>query len=475
MASYHTEMPNTDFAITTINVPDRLDQREVDDRKQEAEQGSIYAQRRLAWRVWVRKAVPWVVLAALAYGVTSWVSNQRAAMAPARISQQLSAAMKLQVHVQDTRLRAAPAPAVVLSGVDFGTRLHVDEIAIEFSAPSLWQALVSGHRRWGDVVVSPVSINFDQARAVLASLALLNDAAPDSVSRVRFKEVRFGSTALLPGRYEATTRRESNGHFSSIILRRSDPPGTMQVQFVPDEAAGNIAFQCDAADWQPPFAPHAPWSEFVAAGKITDAGLDIDKFTLGSSFGGFEGNLSVHRRDHGTPAWLVSGAVSTVGLDVGALIHQLVRPGTSEDDDPKGLVMPVTGTASIDGTLVGGADTLEGALGDMAAEGKVQLRSAAVNGINLGLAASHPAASSSANGGTTRFSDFSAQMVAGAHGLSLRQIRGVAGAMATHGEVTVDRDLNLAGMLHVDLGGTRVQAPLLLKVGGTLAQATYTP
>src|SRR6202008_3678418 len=103
------------------------------------------------------------------------------------------------------------------------------------------------------------------------------------------------------------------------------------------------------------------------------------------------------------------------------------------------VAMPIPGTAAFEGTLVGGADTLEGALADMAAEGKVQLRSAFLNGINLGLAASHPSASSAGNGGTTRFSELSAQMVAGAHGVSLRQIRGVAGAMATHGELMVDK------------------------------------
>jgi len=39
----------------------------------------------------------------------------------------------------------------------------------------------------------------------------------------------------------------------------------------------------------------------------------------------------------------------------------------------------------------------------------------------------------------------------------------------------VGKDLALSGLLHVDLGETRVQAPLRLRVGGTIEHPTYTP
>jgi hypothetical protein len=476
MASYHTEMPNTDFAITTVNIPDRLDQRDLDDRKQEEEESSIYAQRRLAWRVWLRRGIPWLILALVLLLLGSWLSAQREAMTASRISQRLSTALRLQVRIQDTHLRAAPVPALVLSGVDLGTRMHLDEVAVQFAASSLWQAILSGHRRWGDVVVSPVSVNYDQARTALSWLALLGQAVPDSVSRVRVEEVRFAGTALLPDHYEAITRRDPAGRFTSLLLRRSDRPGTMQIQFTPDDATGNVAFQCDAADWQPPFAPKTAWSEFVASGHVGDAGLDVDKYSIVAAFGGIDGSLAIHRRDHGSPAWLLSGTASSVGLDLSALVQQVThQPAPADDEKEKAKVFAVAGMAAIEASLVGGADTLEGALADMAAEGRVQVRNTLINGINLGMLASHPTESGNGNGGATRFSEFSAQVVAGSHGVTLRQIHGSAGAMSTRGELLVGKDLGLSGLLHVDLGGSRIQAPLRLRIGGTIGHPTYTP
>jgi hypothetical protein len=473
MPSMHTEMPNTDFVITTVNVPDRLDQREVDDRKQEDEVAAEY-RRGSNVRVWLRRLTPYLVLLAALFAGGTWLSSQRETLTAGRISQRLSSALHVQVRIQDSHVRTTPAPALVLSGIDLGTRLHLDEVDLEFTAPSLWKAVVSGQRRWGDVVISSTALSLDQAKMVLTWISALDQAVPPSVTKVRFKELTFVGSRLLPDHYEASTRRETNGKFTSMILHRTDMPGAMQILFTPDPATGIVAFQCDAADWQPPFVPKTTWTEFVASGHFSDGGLDVDKFSLGSAFGGLEGTLSVHRRDHGTPAWLASGQVSSVGVDVATLIQQIATHATPTEET-RNQNPSISGTAAVEAALVGGADTMEGALGDLAADGKMTVRGAALNGVNLGFAASRPNTTGAGNGGLTRFSDFSAQFIAGSRGMTLRQIHGLAGAMSTHGEMTITPDLGLSGLLHVDLGGARIQAPLRMRVHGSLDHPLYGP
>jgi hypothetical protein len=475
MLGRHTEMPNTDFAITAMDVPDRLDQREADDRKHEDEESHYTRPGFKHYYYSVRRFAPWLILLGILAWLGVWISNARDNVSPGRIAQRLSSALHVQVRVQDTHLRSTPSPALVLTGVDLGPRLHLDEIDIEFTAPNLWQALASGHRRWGDVAISPTSMTLDQAKLALSWIGGMDQAVPDSVTKVRFRELRITGSRLLPDRYEAFSRRETNGKFMSAVLRTVDPPGSMQVQLTPDAGVNSVAFQCDAAEWRPPFGPRTAWSEFVASGHVAESSFEVEQFSIGATFGGVEGHLSVRRRDHGSPAWLASGAASSVGIDLPTLVQQL----TGKTASFEGAVQnsPILGTAAIEAAVVGGGDTLDAALGDLAADGTVKVRNAELKGVNLGFEASHPSNSggSGGGGGTTRFSEFSSQFVAGGHGVTLRQIRGVAGALTARGEVMIGSDLNLAGLLHVDLGGSRIQAPLRMRIAGTVEHPEYHP
>jgi hypothetical protein len=469
----HTDSPSTDFAITSVNVPDRLDQREVDDRKQQDE-ASLYARRSSALLFWWRRLLPYVVLLVVLALAGFWLAAQRQNLAAGRIAQSLSAALHVPVRVQDSRLRTTPAPALVLSGVDLGGQVQFDEVILEFTAPSLWQAVMSGQRRWGDIVISSTTLRFEQANQLLTWLALLDRVVPDSVTRVRFAQLRFGGSALLPDRYEAVTRREPGGQFTSVVLRRLDSPGSLQLQFTPDRAGGPVSFQCDAVDWQPPFAPRAAWTEMVGTGHVSAASIELDKFTLGSAFGAFEGQLSVRQQSSGAAAWTAEGQFSTVGIDVPTVIQQISNPGKPPPEAGENVATPMSGTASIDALVKGTGATPEEALGSLIAAGEIKVRSAALNGINLGYAASRPAAGgSSSSTAFTRFTRFEASFLASNNGVSFRNIHGSAGALATSGDLTVTRELGLDGLLHVNLGGSRVQAPLRIHVRGTVAHPQF--
>jgi hypothetical protein len=473
MAGTHMDSPSTDFAITSVNVPDRLDQREVDDRKQEEE--SFYARRGpwLQLRIWGRRLLPYVVLAVVLALGAIWLAEEREALGVGRISQRLSAGLQIPVRIQDSRLRTSPAPALVLTGVDLGGQIRLEEVALEFTAPSLWRALISGQRRWGDIVISPLTLDFQQAGQLLAWFGSLDRVVPDSATRVRITQLRFASSGLLPDRYEAVARREPSGKFTSVLLRRSDGPGSMQLQLTPDPAGGPIAFQCDGADWQPPFAPHTSWTEVVASGHVGPGAIEIEKFNLGSAFGAIEGHLSVQRQDGASTGWSATGQVSTVGVDLPTLLQQIVRPGKPADDTEAAASSPMSGTAAIEAALKGAGATPEEALGRMVAAGDIKVRSAMLNGINLGYAASHPPAGSSASTASTRFTQLETSFVAGHSGVLFRDIHGVAGAMWTRGELAVTPELGLDGLLHVNLGGTRIQAPLRIHVHGSLARPEF--
>jgi len=388
----------------------------------------------------------------------------------------MSAALNMPVHVQDTHFRTTPAPALVLTGIDFNSQVRLDEVVLEFTAPSLWRAVLSGQRRWGDVVVSSTtSLTLDQASQLLTWLGSLDKLVPDSVTKVRFSQVRFAGSGLLPDRYEAFTLREGNGQFTMVTLRRVETPGSMQLQVTPDRAGGQAAFQCDAADWRPPFTPKTAWSEFVASGHFGPNAIAIERFSLGSAFGGLDGRLTVSRREHGSPAWFADGHLSTIGIDVPTLIQQASGVAVaSVDATPPGATTPMSGTAAIDATLAGSGGTPEEALAGLIAEGEVTVRSATLNGINLGYAASRPSPSNStSSSATTRFTHFESSFIAGSSGVLFRKIHGMAGALSTRGELTVASDLTLNGLLHVNLGGSRIQAPLRIHVRGAVAHPQY--
>jgi hypothetical protein len=66
-----------------------------------------------------------------------------------------------------------------------------------------------------------------------------------------------------------------------------------------------------------------------------------------------------------------------------------------------------------------------------------------------------------------------ASFVASSTGVLFKNIHATAGALSTRGEVTVTPELAVDGLLHVDLGGTRVQAPLRIHVRGDVAHLKF--
>jgi hypothetical protein len=103
----------------------------------------------------------------------------------------------------------------------------------------------------------------------------------------------------------------------------------------------------------------------------------------------------------------------------------------------------------------------------------VQVRWPVLNGINLGYAATRPGTTAGSGAGTTRFSALSAVVVASNGNVSFHDLRGHAGALAASGEVNMAADHSLNGLLHVELGATRVLAPIRVAVRGTISKPVF--
>ena len=123
--------------------------------------------------------------------------------------------------------------------------------------------------------------------------------------------------------------------------------------------------------------------------------------------------------------------------------------------------------------MEGKGRTPEEAVSTSVLSGHVAVRSPTLNGINLGYAATHPGAVSGTSGGSTRFSSLEAMVVASATTTQFRDIRAHAGALAAFGEVNMAPSHGLTGHLHVDLGATRVLAPIRVAVRGTVVRPEF--
>ena len=169
--------------------------------------------------------------------------------------------------------------------------------------------------------------------------------------------------------------------------------------------------------------------------------------------------------------WTIDGAAQTEGIDLDALIRQMTPPAgdASKQDTPSVM----QGTASFDGKFSGHGNSLEEAIGATVFQAPVHVRSPVLNGINLGFAATHPGANESVTGGSTRFSTLEAQIDAHADQVTFRDIRAHAGALAAFGQVSVAPSHALSGLLHVDLGATRVLAPIRVGVHGTIIRPEF--
>lgn len=464
--------PATDFAITNMNVPDRLDMREVRDRSEQ--DGGYRRASRLSFdryyvRLWFKRLLAVGALAALVYWLATVIAPLRDNVEPESLGARLSAASGQKVAVGATRWRLTPSPGLTLLDIDFGGAFKVGQVDLRVNWEDAWKAVRGGGWIWGEATVGALQLAPEQAIAVLRTLNALGRGLPAAISTIRLSSVELPGALLMPGKYEVVVRRADDGTFGPARVRLLGIDGALNLTVALKQVDGEeiVDFQLDGQKWKAPIGPRVTWSEAVVTGTARPNLIDVQTFSLSSAFGTVQGT-GVAARD---VEWVIAGNARAASLDVESLLRQLradVKDGGAE------AAVPFHGSATVNVLLGGRGNTLDEAVARTVFAGPLQVRWGTLNGINLGYAATKPGpAGGGTAGGITRFTELQGSVSGGSAGIALTDLFGRAGAMATRGEIRVAPDLSLAGALRVDLGATRVQAPINVRVRGTVLKPEF--
>jgi hypothetical protein len=460
--------PLTDFVITTVNVPDRLDMQEVRAREEEDDEPSRPARSMrmdsYTLGLWFRRLLVLAVLGGLAFFGWQSLKPVYDELAAPRIAERLTQALGQRVIVGESEIEFASTPRLSLRNIDLAGQLLVDEVILNFSWDEAMRAVRSRSWAWGEAQVPSLDLTHVQVQSLIDALPGLTAGLPPSVSLLRLASVGFPDYPLLSGRYEVTLRRADDGRFGPIVVESlAADAGTMRMRLMPRAGDGPVGFQLEAAGWRAPVGPAVAWTDLIATGYFGPHYLVVEKYAGSGFFGVTQGALAAAH----DAEWALTGTAQAININLEAVFRHLRGPTPAGALEDTSVRAPLTGLATMDLRLAGRAATLQEAVDRAALAGPIEVRYAQLNGINLGLAATQGIGGSGAGGGLTRFTELDAMLVAAGDRVTFSDIKGRAGALATRGEIVANDDLTLSGAVRVELGTARIVAPILLQVRGT--------
>jgi len=470
MAQSGNEISNTHFAITSVNVPDRLDLRDMDDRKQAEDE---HRQRRFdsaALRAWFPRMFFLALVVGAAFILFEVIDTWSTTLSATQLSQRLSTALRVPVRVESSQFSISPSPRLVLSKVVIDNQIVLPEVSVSVATKTVAQILQARGWNWGEAVVAPTSLTLEQGRSLLALLHRLDEALPRSLSTLRMERLEILNQPWLAGAWNVSVVRNKDSGFGvATAIQRTDK-GTLQVDLTPSAGgAASVDFQLESKSRPLPFLPDFPVEVGIASGTLAPDHVKVDEFSMGGPFGSLHGHLSADFAG----AWTLNGIAETEGLDVDALFRLIAPPPTREDDANGDAPSAIQGTAAFSGQFHGSGRSVFAAANAATFLAPVHVRWPILNGVNLGYAATRPGGTGGTGGGTTRFSSLDGEFYAGGGVITLRDIRAHAGALSASGQVSMGAGHALSGLLRVDMGATRVLAPIRVVVHGTLQRPEF--
>ncbi len=254
------------------------------------------------------------------------------------------------------------------------------------------------------------------------------------------------------------------GASARLVLKElATDDSSMQLQFRPSTGEpGAIDFSLEAQRGRCPVGPRTRWSNVQASGSLRGNVLEVSSYALTGFFGITTGTVFVA----GDVEWVVTGTAEAGKVDVETVLDSLRG---QKQGSPAARPAAMQGTAALNLVMLGRGATPEDAIVRSAVAGPFTVRFAVLNGINLGLAATQGVAAS----GVTRFTEFGGTVIASASGVRFEETGGRAGAMVARSNFTVAPDASIAGVVRVELGGQRIQAPMTLRISGTAVQPRF--
>lgn len=454
---------STDFAITTINVPDRLDVLEVRAREEEQDRHAEERSARIDWDKWLKRAIAGVaVLAAVVATYRfAWEPIDRD-LSPESVSAHLSKSFGQNVRVAATNFDLLPNPRLVVTGVDNGGRWRLNEVSLRMNWSELWGALRAGSWTWAEATVAPQVLGEADALALYQDMSRVRVAVPVSVSTLRFMEVQFSGNRWLPGRYEIVSRRLGTGEFADPVLTELGIDGSMRLRLIRqggEADAASVGYTLEASNWKAPFGPGVRWNEVTSTGTVQPNLIAVQNFVVSGFYGLTQGTVMAAKDRE----WVLTGTVKSSSLDLDSIQRFI---STGEPIAPEGTPRrSLSGSAGFELLIGGRGATLAEAVDKAVVAGPVNVRFAQLNEVNLGLAAARGGIGQG-KGGVTRFTEFNASVVGGAAGTSVRNIVARSGTMSVRGDLRV-ADKALTGALLVDIATQRDMRPFTVKLSGT--------
>ena len=201
----------TDFAITTIDIPDRLDAQSVQTLQSENyRRASRFSLTRSAAEIWLRRLL-WLALV-VALGALAWLGVEavRAQISKEAIASRIAAATGLPVTIAVRELVWLPTPGIDLRDLRIGSGFRADQVEIRYSWDGLAQA-VSRRRLLPEATVAPMQLSAEQAIAVVRLGSMMRSDSGLGLGAVRFSTVTFRDMPLLPEQYEIVLQHQSGG------------------------------------------------------------------------------------------------------------------------------------------------------------------------------------------------------------------------------------------------------------------------
>lgn len=408
------------------------------------------------------------LLGALVWAALRIIGPVRAAISPAGIEAQMRMALGVPVSVGSTELQYAPSPRLVIRDMTAQSGFRLPEVALHFNWRDAIHGLQTASWVLGEARVAPLKLPGGEAMALLQSVRGAS-RLPAAVTTVRFESLEFPDLVLLPGRYEAVIRRGvGQKEFGSVDLKRLDVPGQVDLEIVmPASAGGDARFALYATNFAVPAGPAIVWREATAQGSFRADALIVDTYSVGSSFGTLNGAARLVREGSG---WRLAGNLRGANVSVEDLLRAAAgAPASGEGAAARRIAF--RGIARFDLAATGTGTSVAEVLQRAVVSGPLTIDSGALDGANLGLAATQrdlgPA------GGSTRFTELAANVLGSDNGVVLRSISGRSGGLKVLGSLNVDRKLSLSGSLRSEVASPRGVASAETRLGGTVLAPTY--
>jgi hypothetical protein len=414
-------------------------------------------------RTWLPRIVLLGILAIVFLLAWNAFDSWKRSLAPAPLSDRLSASFGVPVQVEESQLSLSP-PRLILSKVTINHDVVLNDVSVRLTSRHVAQIFQSSQFRWGELLVGHTSVGMSQGRDLLPFVSRLNRALPGGIASLRFEDFQITDQDMLKGSWKVSLDRLAGGDFSKVLARQSSGNGWVTFHLTP-ETPEAFSFEMLASNWTLPFGLKIPSESISATGKVTLDGLDVGQFSVSGAWGEMHGSVA------GTAdlGWKLSTDIQSDGVDLDSLLRLMATRSTTDAEGNNLFVPMAQGIASFAGKIDGRGASFQDAVDASVMVAPVRVRSAILNGINLGFIAMNPGSNAeAAGGGSTRFASLEAMFVADGKQASIRELKARAGALTALGEINISEKHELSGLIHVDLGTTRVLAPIRVHVRGTL-------